>query len=563
MTDKPTSVDLVQGATWWQRSTLPEVLDHQAENLGDQDFLVLAGRPLTYRGLRDKSLRVAAGLAALGVGFGDRVAIMMSACPEWVVTWFAANRLGAVVVPVNTAYRGEFLANQLNDSATSVLAVERGLLDRVAAVADGVTGLRRIFVRDDGPEAAAEPAYLPLPHSVVVQPIDALEGSGTVSPDSVPEGRPDGAGGEGPAPDWKSPAAVFFSSGTTGRSKGALSSHHYLLSAAAAMVDCWQLRTSEVLYAPLPLFHLSAVGSVLGPLLAGGTGVIDRSFSVTQTWDRVRELGAAGIALAGPMVMMLWNLPADPKDSEIPIRFLSAAPVPGEIYRDIERRYDCKIVTCYGLSEAFPVAYAGVHDDNPPGASGRANPRFDVAIVDADDVAVSTGTVGEVVCRPRDPHVVFEGYDGKPAETLAQLSSLWFHTGDLGRFDELGNLTYVDRKKDSIRRRGENISSFEVEQVILGHPAVAEVAAFGVPSDLGEDDVMVSLTLRPDVSLDMVQFMDFCAGRMPYFAVPRFVDVVTELPKNVIGRVLKQVLRERGVTPTSWDRERSGYTLER
>jgi carnitine-CoA ligase len=551
--------------TWWQRCTIPEVLDHQVDHLGEQTFLVLAGRSITYRDLQEKSRRVASGLASVGIGYGDRVAIMMSPCPEWVVIWFAANRLGAVVVPVNTAYRGEFLANQLNDSRTTVLAVESSLLDRVTEVAPDVTGLRRLYVRDDttGTTVQLGAAGVSVTDSLQVEPVESLEEVPSVGPQAYVTRRAEPAIDDGAQPDWKSPAAVFFSSGTTGRSKGALSSHHYLLSAAAAMVECWQLRTGEVLYAPLPLFHLSAVGSVLGPLLAGSTGVIDRSFSVTQTWDRVRELGASGIALAGPMLMMLWSLPADPGDQEIPIRFLSAAPVPSEIYHDIEKRYGCRIVTCYGLSEAFPVAYAGVNDHNPPGASGRANPRLDVAVVDADDAPVGAGVVGEIVCRPRESHVVFEGYDEKPAETLAQMGSLWFHTGDLGRFDESGNLSYVDRKKDSIRRRGENISSFEVEQVVLRHSAVAEAAAFGVPSDLGEDDVMVSLTLRPEQQLDMTEFMDFCADRMPYFAVPRFVDVVHELPKNVIGRVLKPVLRERGVTATSWDRDQSGYTLKR
>jgi carnitine-CoA ligase len=548
--------------TWWHRSTIPGVLDRQAELLGDQVFLNLAGQPITYRGLQERSGRAANGLAAIGVGFSDRVAIMMSACPEWVVTWFAANRLGAVVVPVNTAYRGDFLANQLSDSATSVVVVERSLLDRVAEVASEVEGLRCVLVREDGADVvgAGDHPMAPVVGDLRIEALASLERDQEVL-SALASTNP--AADELAGPDWASPAAVFFSSGTTGRSKGALCSHHYLLSAAAAMVDCWKLGTGETLYAPLPLFHLSAVGSVLGPLLAGGTGVIDRSFSVSQTWDRVREIGASGIALAGPMVMMLWNLPADPRDAAIPLRFLSAAPVPAQIYHDIEERYRCRIVTCYGLSEAFPVAYAGVDDDNPPGSSGRANPRFEVAIVDSDDVAVPTGVVGEIVCRPRDPHVVFEGYDGRPAETLAQLGALWFHTGDVGRFDEAGNLTYVDRKKDSIRRRGENISSFEVEQVLLRHPAVAEVAAFGVPSDIGEDDVMVSLTLQPEIDLDMFELMDFCADRMPYFAVPRYVEVVDQLPKNVIGRVLKPVLRERGVTAASWDRDASGYVLKR
>ena len=247
----------------------------------------------------------------------------------------------------------------------------------------------------------------------------------------------------------------------------------------------------------------------------------------------------------------------------MPLRFLSAAPVPGELYRAVQERWGCRIVTCYGLSEAFPLTVAGVADDNPPGASGRPNPDFEVAVVDTDDRSVAPGETGEIVCRPRRPHVMFSGYDGRPQETLAQLGNLWFHTGDLGRMDEHGNLTYVDRKKDAMRRRGENISSFEVEQALLRSPDVAEVAAVGCPSELGEDDVMVCLVPRDPAAFDVVAFMDFCCDRLPYFAVPRYVDVVDELPKNAVGRVLKHELRARGVPASVWDREEAGYDVRR
>jgi carnitine-CoA ligase len=362
-------------------------------------------------------------------------------------------------------------------------------------------------------------------------------------------------------PAWNRPGAIFYTSGTTGRSKGALVTQHYLLSAAQTMVDCWQLQPGETVYGPLPLFHLSAVGTVLGPMLAGGTGVLEKVFSVTNTWDQVRRYDAAGVALAGALVVMLWNLPTDERDRDLPIRFLSAAPVPKEIYHDIEERYRCRIVTVYGTTEAFPLTYAGVAADNPPGASGRANPGFEVKVLDDDDNEVPAGTVGEIVCRPRRPHTMFEGYDGRPEATLEQMRNLWFHTGDLGRFDADGNFTYVDRKKDAMRRRGENISSFEVEQALLRHPAVAEIAAIGVPSELGEDDVMVCVVVKPGQAVEIVPFMDFCRDRLPYFAVPRYVEVCAELPKNAVGRVLKHELRARGVTDATWDRERAGYVV--
>lgn len=533
--------------------TIPSVLDAQAGERPDQVLLHIDGTDLTYAQLRQRSIEGAAGLRRLGIVPGERVAIFMGTSPEWVVLWFALSRMGAVAVPINTAYRGDFLAHQLRDSGTVAVAVDEELAERLAAVAAGVPSLRAVLVHGTGRGTwSAGPERLPLGQVLGGGPVDGAGASPITGP----------ATHDGPATPHDQVGAIFYTSGTTGPSKGALATQHYLLSAAQAMVDCWQLQPGEAVYAPLPLFHLSAVGSVLGPMLAGGTGVIDRSFSVHATWERVRRHRAVGLVGAGAMVTMLWSqAPEGP--GEGPFRFLSAAPVPGDLYRLIEDRWHCRIVTCYGLSEAFPLTYAGVADDNPPGASGRPNPDFEVAVVDEEDVPVPAGQVGEIVCRPRRPHVMFEGYGGHPEATLAQLRNLWFHTGDLGRFDEDGNLYYVDRRKDAMRRRGENISSFEVEQALLRHPAIAEVAAIGVPSPLGEDDVMVCVVPSPDVALEVVELMDFCCQQLPYFAVPRYVDLRSSLPKNAVGRVLKHELRAEGVRPGTWDREAAGYVVRR
>jgi carnitine-CoA ligase len=538
----------VTGGAWavGERLTIPSVLDEQAEKRPDQPLLYILDAPVTYAEMRARAVSSANMLAASGIEPGDRLAIYMGTSVEWIDAWFGAAYLGAVALPVNAAYRGDFLAKQLSDSQTKAVAVDASLAGRLLAVAADVPSLQTIFVRADEDAGGDLPGA---PGGITVHPIDRLREGDT------------GEVAAAARPAWNRPGAIFYTSGTTGRSKGALVTQHYLLSAAQTMVDCWRLQPGETVYGPLPLFHLSAIGTVLGPMLAGGTGVLEKVFSVTSTWDQVRRYHAAGIALAGALVVMLWNLPPDERDKDLPIRFLSAAPVPKEIYHDIEARYGCRIVTVYGTTEAFPLAYAGVAVDNPPGASGRANPDFEVKIFDDEDNEVPVGTVGEIVCRPRRPHTMFEGYDGRPEATLEQMRNLWFHTGDLGRFDDDGNFTYVDRKKDAMRRRGENISSFEVEQALLRHPVVAEIAAIGVPSELGEDDVMVCVVATPGEALEIVPFMDFCRDRLPNFAVPRYVEVCGELPKNAVGRVLKHELRARGVTDATWDRERAGYVV--
>ncbi len=537
----------------WERTpgnglTLPGVLDAQAAVRPDQALLVIDDVTLTYRSLQERSISAAKNLVGLGIEPGDRVALFMGTSPEWVVLWFGLSRLGAVAVPINTAYRGEFLANQLRDSQTKMLAVDRTLADRFFAIAGEVPSLRTVLLRDNGATPQG-PEGAPPPH-VRVRAVEQLLQGGP-SPVGLPDLPPFPVG------------AIFLTSGTTGHSKGVLSTQHYLLQAARSMIDLWKLRPGEVVYGPLPLFHLSAVGTVLGPMLAGGTGILDSTFSVSATWDRVRRYQASGIALAGPMLSMLWGFPPDERDPELPIRFISAAPIPKESFEAMEARWGCRIVTCYGMSEAFPLAVAGVDDTNRPGASGRANPNFEVMIVDPEDQPVAVGEVGEIVCRPRRSHVMFEGYDGRDRETIEQFRNLWFHTGDMGRFDEEGYLYFADRKKDAMRRRGENISSFEVEQALLRHPDVAEVAAVGVPSDLGEDEVMVYLVAVAGRAIEMEAFMDFCGDQLPYFAVPRYVEVTAELPKNAIGRILKSELRTRGVPSSAWDRESAGYAVRR
>ena len=215
----------------------------------------------------------------------------------------------------------------------------------------------------------------------------------------------------------------------------------------------------------------------------------------------------------------------------------------------------------FGMTEAFPIAVISVADEGVPGTSGRPNPNFEVRVVDEDGSPLPAGIVGEITCRPRYPHVMSEGYVSQGLQVDSHQE--WFHTGDLGRLDADQNLTYVDRIRDSLRRRGENVSSVEVETVVMGHPSVAEVAAIGVPSELGEDDILLIVTLRPGAVLDCAELLDFCAARMPYFCVPRFVETVNELPKNVIGRIRKDLLRTRGLNPGAWDREKHGYIVSR
>lgn len=470
----------------------------------------------------------------MGVGRGDTVALFTATCPEWVYMWLGAARIGAVTAAVNVANKGEFLLHALRLSRAKVVITDAERHPRLQEIADRVETLNRVhLVGDSLSEVLAR-----------------------VSTDT-PQVRPS-------EPDEV--AALFFTSGTTGPSKAVATTWHYLFSAAAGVATAWELEAGDVVWSAMPLFHLSAAPSVLAPMLVGATTVLSAAFRPSEAWNEVRACDATGFAGAGAMVSMLWNQPPDRRDSQLPLRFLSAAPISADMYQSIEQRYGARVVTMYGMTEAFPIAYKGCSDEGVPGTSGQVNAAFEVRIVDSDGQSLPAGSTGEICCRPKSDNVMSKGYvDASAVDSVlvVQPHEEWFHTGDLGSLDDDRNLTYVDRVKDSLRRRGENVSSVELETTVTRHPAVLEAAAVAVPSDLGEDDILVVVTLRQGVSLDHAELLDFCSARMPYFCVPRYLEVLDDIPKNVIGRVRKDLLRQRGLSAGAWDREAHGYSLTR
>jgi crotonobetaine/carnitine-CoA ligase len=513
--------------------SVPAVLDHRAQQYPDRVVMSIAGTEVTFEQMRQRSCAAANALTDLGIGRGDGVALFTATCPEWVYFWLGAARIGAVSAAVNAANKGDFLLHALRLSRAKAIitdAERRSRVEEVAARLDTVTD--------------------------IVVPSDSLS-------DTLDRGAACTVA-DTPADDGEV-GSLFFTSGTTGASKAVATTWHYLFTVAATVASAWDFRAGEVLWTAMPLFHLSAAPSVLAPMLVGGTTVLAGAFHPTQVWDDVRACGAVGFAGAGAMVSMLYNLPPDPRDPQLPLRFISAAPIDARNYRDIEKRYSCRVVTMYGMTEAFPIAVKSVADEGVPGTSGRPTPNFEVRILDTHGNPLPAGTVGEIACRPKLPHVMSEGYvvAPPPPGLLVQPYPQWFRTGDLGMLDSEGNLTYIDRLKDALRRRGENISSVEIETVVMRHPAVLEAAVVGVPSELGEDDILLLVTVRPQAALDYAELLDFCADRMPYFCVPRYVEIVDDIPKTVIGRVRKDLLRARGLGRGAWDRESHGYVVSR
>jgi crotonobetaine/carnitine-CoA ligase len=517
--------------------TIDALLAGQAQAVPDRVFLRFRDGDLTFADTDARVDAVAAGLAGLGVSRHQLVPVLLPNGADFVLSWLALCRLGAVATLVNTALRGPALAHALDLTTAGLVVVHDSLVPSLGPVVAERTGLRRAVVV--GPtDASLELAQ------AGVEVVDHASLAGAGRPALPP-----------PAHTVTDPAMVLFTSGTTGPSKGCVLSHRYAVRQAELMIEHFGLRPDDVLYSPFPLFHLDAsVLTVMPALVLGTTAAIGDRFSASGFWDEVRRVGATVFDFMGATLTMLHKRPPAPDDADHPVRLAWGVPLP-EFAPEFEERFGLRLVEAYGSTDAGVPIYQPLTEPRRPGSCGRAIPQYDIAVVDSEDREVAAGDVGELVVRPNEPSLMSDGYYGQPAATLASRRNLWFHTGDLVRRDAEGYVYFVGRTTDSIRRRGENISAFEVEEVVKLHPQVLDAAAYGVPSELSEDDVMLSVVVRPGEVLPPADLIAFCADRMARHMLPRYVDLVAELPRTPTEKVEKTALRSQGITATTWDRE--------
>jgi crotonobetaine/carnitine-CoA ligase len=515
--------------------TIDGLLDLRAADSADTTFLRFGSGDLTFGEARTRSTDLAHGLAAIGVQRGQLVPVLMPNGQDFALTWLALATLGAVSTLLNTAFRGPSLIHALNLSSAETVVADTTLVPHIATVADQLVHLRQLIVVGD-PPLFDGPGIEVLDHASLF--------TGDVTP--IPS-----------AHSVTDAAMVLFTSGTTGPSKGCVLSHRYAVRQAELMIENLKLRSTDVLYCPFPMFHIDAtVMTVIPAMLLATTAAIGERFSASSFWNEVRAAGATVFDFMGATLTMLHKLPARPDDADNPARLGWGVPVP-EFAGDFERRFGVQLVELYGSTDAGVPLYHPVDVPRRPGSCGRAIPQYDVRIVDESGTEVADDEVGEIVIRPNEPSLMSDGYYGMPQATLDSRRDLWFHTGDLARRDKDGYFYFVGRRTDSIRRRGENISAFEVEEVVKLHPSVVDAAAFGVPSELTEDDVMVAVVARPGEMVDPADLIEFCTSRMGRHMVPRYIDVVDTLPRTPTEKVEKAQLRERGITATTWDRTAS------
>lgn len=524
--------------------TLGSILEDQARTNGDAVYLRFRHEQISYHDFDTNVDRVANSLLKLGVSTGDKVAILMPNCPQFMYTWFALAKIGGIAVPINTAYKWDMLRYALQECDARLLIIGSQFLERLLPIEKGLTKLKRLIVYDEsGQRQAARTKFECLAYD------DLLNGPATRIETKV---------------RFSDPMAIIFTSGTTGPSKAVLRSHHQFYSIASHCVRVMRATSEDVLYTCLPLCHGTAhTFTALSALLCGAQFVLGERFSASAFWHEVREYKATAFSAAGTLLTMLHRQPPQPDDADNPIRVVpSASSIDLEIHRDFERRFQVEVIELYGLTEAGIVT-SNWPDDERPGSCGRALPEYEVKLFDDNDNEVGPNTAGEIVVRPRKPWLTMLGYYNDPESTMQVCRNLWFHTGDIARRDEDGFFYFVDRKKDAIRRRGENISAFEVERVVDSHPAVLESAAVAVPSELGEDEVKIVVVLKEGATVKPEELVAFCDERLPYFAVPSYVQFKESLPKTTNERVQKHVLREEGVTSDTWDRIKSGFKPRR
>jgi crotonobetaine/carnitine-CoA ligase len=471
------------------------------------------------------------------------VAILSANRIEMVELFFACARLGAVQVPINTFLKGEFLRYQLADCGAETVVVDGPGLAAVAPLLDRLPAVRRIvtLAASDAPPAVPTVRYADL----VFEPGEEAAEVPLPGPDDL--------------------ASIVYTSGTTGLPKGCLITQGYFVHIGDAWRGVCDLSPDDVVFTAFPLFHLSGQALALMACLTGGlTLVIEPAFSASTFMARAREVGATVTMGVGAMAVAVLATPPTPEDGRHRIRYSMWIPLPPAGQLALEERFGAPVnAEGYGQTECAPVTFNRLSGARRRDTAGRAAPWLDVRIVDDDDNEVPRGEVGEIVLRPLEPDSMFRGYWGRPDETLQTFRNLWHHTGDFGRMDDEGFVSFVDRKKDALRRRGENISSMELEQAILGHPKVTEVAVHAVPSAATEDDIKACVVLVPGAETTAEELFAYFEAHLPYFAVPRFVELVPALPKNAIGRVLKHELRSAGVTPATWDLEALGLSVSR
>ena len=513
------------------------LLQRWAEEKPEQVFALFQdGEEWTYDELLSRVQQLAGGFSQAGVSRGDHVAVWMFDGKEAILTFFALNYLGAVFVPLNTAFKGKVLEHTLNLSDAEILVAHTQLLERLDEVV--CPKLKQIISLGGGS----------IPQDYQGMPWSALSDASAAPPEL-----------DRPIEPWDT-QSIIFTSGTTGPSKGVLSSYLHIFTNAGP--ESWPFVTGEDRFLiNMPIFHIGGMGVIFVMLARGGSIAVSEGFSTDTFWPFVRSSKTTVVFLLGVMGTFLLKQPPSDGDRDHGIRLVFMVPLT-ETCAEFKTRFGPDVFTIFNMTE---VSSPIVSEANPTkrGTCGRKRDGVDVRLVDDHDCEVPLGEIGEMIVRTDRPWGMNSGYYKQSDATAEAWRNGWFHTGDCFRVDSDGYYYFVDRMKDAIRRRGENISSFEVEAEVVAYEAVREAAAYAVPSDVGEDEVMVAVAPVEGQTIDPETLVRFLGEQMAHFMVPRYVRILDELPKTPSSKVMKHVLRNEGITSDTWDRAAIGLQFKR
>jgi crotonobetaine/carnitine-CoA ligase len=528
------------GAIWPQAAErfppsdriLSTILTRQAAQYRDRTLFVFGETRWSYAETASIAAASAGRLIRAGIRAGDRVALMCSNRPEFLQVYLGCAWMGAVTVPINTALRGIQLSHILRNSTPKLLAIEACFMPAIETLESDVA----------------------LPDLVW-----------TIGEDAVPPTSPLPALGEGASPAPVRPddtVAILYTSGTTGPSKGVCCPQAQMFWWGVHSARALEIVEGDVLFTTLPLFHTNALNAFYQALLNGCTYVLEPKFSASGFWSAARRHQATVGYLLGAMAVMLLAQPPSANDTAHFMRVALGGGVPGQFHGPFLERFGVPLLDGYGSTETNFVFASTIPSDRP-GTMGYLVEGVEACIAGPDDEPLPDGEAGELLLRASEPLAFATGYFEMPDKTAEAWRNGWFHTGDRVVRDADGHYRFVDRMKDSIRRRGENVSSWEVEQVLLKHPAIAACAIYPLPSELGEDEVAAAIRLEAGHALEPIDVVRHCEGKMAYFAVPRFVRIVAEMPLTENGKIRKVALREAGRTADTWDRDAAGYKPRR
>ena len=517
--------------------TTGHLLREAAQIHGDRPFLDWRGATYSYAEAERRANRVANAFRALGVGKGVRVAILCANRVEYLDLWFGLSKIGAIELPLNSGYKSVQILHSLSRAEVPVVVVQAEFAAEFEAIAGDLRACRHVVWLDGpvkGPAGAAVHAY-----------DDLISGA----PDDEREDIPVGGADIG---------AIMNTSGTTGPSKGVLLPQAQQYWLGRNIAAAFALGPDDVYYNFFPLFHNTAQAMITLPvLMSGARMVLTEKFSLSAFWPDVRRHSITTFYYIGEILHLLVKEGAGRKAEASTLRAgWGIGGAPADV-AEFERRHDVALGTGYGSTEANVPVFRPLGSDPNSASAGRVLPEFDVRIADPAGNPLPAGEVGEVLVRSSEPFALMAGYDGNPAASKEALVGGWLRTGDAGRFDEAGNFYFCTRLKDVIRVRGENVSAFEIEDVILGLPGVFEAAAIAVPAEIGGDDIKVVVVPARGAVLDPTDLIAACERQLPKYSVPRYVEFREALPKTETNKIRKNVLREEGLSPSTWDRLRT------